>query len=74
MKDCMPLIPLWNGLMLEGEGNEKETKDNNAPVEFWFHIVKNSILRKERSKNISNDQVLIQSDPTSCPQNQKGNN
>ena len=26
------------------------------------------------SKNISNDQELIQSDPTSCPQNQKGNN
>ena len=27
-----------------------------------------------RSKEISNDQELIQSDPTSCPQNQKGNN
>ena len=26
------------------------------------------------SKTISNDQELIQSDPTSCPQNQKGNN
>ena len=26
------------------------------------------------SKMISNDQELIQSDPTSCPQNQKGNN
>ena len=26
------------------------------------------------SKNISNDLELIQSDPTSCPQNQKGNN
>ena len=24
------------------------------------------------SKKISNDQELIQSDPTSCPQNQKG--
>ena len=24
-----------------------------------------------KSKNISNDQELIQSDPTSCPQNQK---
>ena len=23
---------------------------------------------------LSNDQELIQSDPTSCPQNQKGNN
>ena len=27
-----------------------------------------------QSKTISNDQELIQSDPTSCPQNQKGNN
>ena len=26
------------------------------------------------SKKISNDQELIQSDPTSCPPNQKGNN
>ena len=26
------------------------------------------------SKKISNDQELIKSDPTSCPQNQKGNN
>ena len=25
-----------------------------------------------QSKKISNDQELIQSDPTSCPQNQKG--
>ena len=29
---------------------------------------------QEKSKTISNDQELIQSDPTSCPQNQKGNN
>ena len=27
-----------------------------------------------KSKKISNDQELIQSDPISCPQNQKGNN
>ena len=27
-----------------------------------------------RSKKISNDQELIQSDPISCPENQKGNN
>ena len=30
--------------------------------------------KKLRSKRISNDQELTQSDPTSCPQNQKGNN
>ena len=29
---------------------------------------------KHQSKKISNDQELIQSDPISCPQNQKGNN
>ena len=27
-----------------------------------------------KSKKISNDQELIQSDPISCPKNQKGNN
>ena len=32
------------------------------------------IQRLLRSKKISNDQELIQSDPISCPQNQKGNN
>ena len=32
------------------------------------------ILFCTQSKKISNDQELIQSDPTSCPQNQKGNN
>ena len=29
---------------------------------------------KKKSKKISNDQEQIQSDPTSCPINQKGNN
>ena len=29
---------------------------------------------RNESKKISNDQELIQSDPISCPQNQKGNN
>ena len=38
-----------------------------------------SLLRRVKqkqveSKKISNDQELTQSDPTSCPQNQKGNN
>ena len=31
-------------------------------------------IARSQSKKISNDQELIQSDPTSCPQNQKGNN
>ena len=33
-----------------------------------------AIVIIRQSKKISNDQELIQSDPTSCPQNQKGNN
>ena len=33
-----------------------------------------SALQSDQSKKISNDQELIQSDPISCPQNQKGNN
>ena len=36
------------------------------PAEWTRSIIK--------SKKISNDQELIQSDPISCPQNQKGNN
>ena len=33
----------------------------------------NSLCAEAESKKISNDQELIQSDPISCPQNQKGN-
>ena len=33
-----------------------------------------SAIYSIQSKKISNDQELIQSDPISCPQNQKGNN
>ena len=33
-----------------------------------------TILSYLESKKISNDQELVQSDPISCPQNQKGNN
>ena len=32
------------------------------------------LYKNTQSKKISNDQELIQSDPISCPQNQKGNN
>ena len=31
-------------------------------------------FRNMLSKKLSNDRELIQSDPTFCPQNQKGNN
>ena len=38
--------------------------------ELSFHVASHWV----ESKKISNDQELRQSDPTSCPQNQKGNN
>ena len=48
---------------------------------FFFSFTTFSIIlisfhrdRDFTSKKISNDQELIQSDPTSCPQNQKRNN
>ena len=42
----------------------------------WLNSFKASPEEKSmmESKKISNDQELIQSDPTSCPQNPKGNN
>ena len=38
------------------------------------NVIAENISKSGISKKISNDQELIQSDPTSCPQNQKGNN
>ena len=37
----------------------------------WYWTAGGMVMK---SKKISNDQELIQSDPLSCPQNQKGNN
>ena len=37
-----------------------------------FHASSEYAIKE--SKKMSNDQELIQSDPISCPQNQKGNN
>ena len=37
------------------------------------HLISKAI-KATQSKKTSNDQELIQSDPTSCPINQKGNN
>ena len=39
-----------------------------------YHVRSEIAIVDTISKKISNDQELIQSDPTSCPQNQKGNN
>ena len=47
---------------------------NITKVDMSLTIEDISYLQYVQSKKISNDQELIQSDPTSCPQNQKGNN
>ena len=47
-------------------GNTTETATMESEEEHAAFVLK--------SKKISNDQELIQSAPTSCPQNQKGNN
>ena len=42
---------------------------------FFSDVYRNiNYTGSQKSKKISNDQELIKSDPTSCPQNQKGNN
>ena len=46
-----------------------QNQQNDLP-----NLIRVSAVRMKKSKKISNDQELIQSDPTSCPQNQKGNN
>ena len=47
-------------------------------VLYTGHVTHDNVLdlflTSNQSKKISNDQELIQSDPISCPQNQKGNN
>ena len=54
-------------MVLDVKGGTLKTFLNpSQPGKNHFNMLK--------SKNISNDQELIQSDPTSCPQNQKGNN
>ena len=53
------------------KGNLKQFYVENS-VQTW--VFNPFFLLEEKSKKISNDQELIQSDPISCPQNQKGNN
>ena len=51
--------------------------DRSAPFMNDIAVSKDGViklLKGLKSKKISNDQELIQSDPISCPQNQKGNN
>ena len=51
--------------------------DRSAPFMNDIAVSKDGViklLKGLKSKKINNDQELIQSDPISCPQNQKGNN
>ena len=53
------------------------TVSKKIPIVYSADRGRAEIIRKlayRKSKKISNDQELIQSDPVSCPQNQKGNN
>ena len=57
-----------------GPGRDDMRKRNFTSLEVLTEKVLKRNLRSLESKKISNDQELIQSDPISCPQNQKGNN
>ena len=53
----------------------KRGKASNGPVQASeIEQVEKLWIAYIQSKKISNDQEVIQSDPISCPQNQKGNN
>ena len=64
------------GAEIWGSGNIKFHKVyNDNGFESCFDKTAMTVwLLDILSKKISNDQELIQSDPTFCPQNQKGNN
>ena len=64
-------ILMFKSKVQNGVGHE-----NNGNIKFSF-LLKVPLIDfalSVGSKKISNDQELIQSDPISCPQNQKGNN
>ena len=53
----------------------KSGQDQRGVAVYMWELSNAGKNRKHLdSKKISNDQELIQSDPISCPQNQKGNN
>ena len=54
---------ILNQSMGRTSGQEQHSRNQSQDEGFY-----------NTSKKISNDQELIQSDPISCPQNQKGNN
>ena len=44
---CMPLLPLWSGIILCTVSSSENATDSNAIVENWFRIVKHCILNSE---------------------------
>ena len=66
----------WNDLSEEVRNSAiistfkcKLNSNIKSPPKYYFRGT-----RIGQNKKIINDQELIQSDPTSCPQNRKGNN
>ena len=55
-----------------GANNKEMDKKDTCFIYCGGTVLEN--LESIKNKKISNDQELIQSDPISCPQNQKGNN
>lgn len=41
IQKLMHIFPLWSGAMLV---EERKTRDTNASIEKWFHLVKNSVV------------------------------
>ena len=73
---CCSVFCIFQGFFFNASNNPRRDKpvfmrDHASSVKsftlFYFK------LHRIKSKKISNDQELIQSDPTSCPQNQNGN-
>ena len=69
--------PVWSESSLYAQWvAAKDPSFSHADSENSYQTGRMLVLSKylKKSKTISNDQELIQSDPTSCPQNQKENN
>ena len=74
---------LWDESFLPPKIRNKSQQNEQSPGNIEPYesgsgndadVVITGVSSYAQSKKISNDQELIQSDPISCPQNQKGNN
>jgi len=61
IKGELALIPLWSGLMLNGQiiGYECKTRLTNDIVENWFGILKNKLLEGIKRGDISTTQLTV---------------